>query len=167
MLNWYRHRRVSGMVLIAVGTLLVGVSLSRAAAPPISTVSETRTLHFTHSQTRFITVHVKGRVISRVDHILVVYVPKTVFKTHTKPARRIVVPAHRVKIHEPGPVFGVTSAVVGVTPLPVTVTVDVPVTVTVPGPTTTVQGPTTTVTLPQDTTTVTVPTTITLPLSSG
>jgi hypothetical protein len=133
--------------------------------PPTVADTQTRTVRSTvvHRRTRFVTVRVRGRVIRRVDHVLVVQVPEVVFHTRTKPRRRIVVPAHVVRIREkhpslPGP--PVQAAVVGVAPPPVTVTV--PVTVEVPGPTTTVTGPTTTVTLPQATTTETSVTTLTV-----
>lgn len=170
--HWYLHRRVAGFILFAASMVWLGHGLSDAVANLGTShggVAATRTFHHstTVTRTRFVTIHVRGKVLSRHDHILVVYVPRTVFRNHAT-NKRIVVPAHRVRIHEPTPAFGETSAVVGISPLPVTVTV--PVYVTVPGPTTTIQGPTTTVTLPQDTTTVTIPTTtttITLPPDTG
>jgi hypothetical protein len=145
--------------------------IGNVAGSEPTVLANTRTLHQTTAvtDTRYVTVHVKGRVLHRYDHILVVYVPRTVFHTRTVPSRRIVVPAHvvRIKRHQVGgPPFGVTSAIVGVTPPPVTI--DVPVTVTVPGPTTTITGPTTTVTdVTTETDTQLVTVTVTLPLNPG
>lgn len=158
----YVKLRIMVALLVISAFGLGGWALS-TAVPENATQAVTTTLHSTEHEVRLVTIHVRGKVIRRHDHILVVYVPRTVFHTWGDGHHRIVIPAHRVKIREPQPVFGITSAVVGVSPLPVTVTVPV----TIPGPTTTVTGPTTTVTLPQATTTVTVPTTITVPLSDG
>jgi len=163
--HWYLHARRVGFVIFAASMIYAGHGLSQAVAnlgTHHSVDALTRTIRHTTvlHRTRLVTVHVRGRVIRRVDHILIVQVPRVVFRSKTT-HRRIVVPAHRVTIREPRPVFGVTSAIVGVSPIPVTVTVPVDV----PGPTTTVTGPTTTITLPQATTTVTVPTTITVPFT--
>jgi hypothetical protein len=145
------------------------VAVAIGEHPPTVADTRTRTVHATvvHSQTRFVTVRVRGKVIRRYDHILVVQVPAVIFHTRTTPSRRIVVPAHVVRIfRRPStPTSPVVSLVQGVGPTAITVTV--PVTVTVPGPATTVTGPTTTVTLPQATTTITVPTTITTTLDPG
>lgn len=161
-------RHYPGLALLAVGPLLMGLNLAIATAGTITpeTLARTTTLHSTVSHTQFITRHVRGKVLHRYDHTLVVYVPRTVFHTHS---RRIVVPAHVVRIkrvQSNGPTFGTTSLIIGVTPPPVTVMV--PVTLTIPGPTTTVTGPTSTVT---DVTTVTdtqlVTVTVTLPADPG
>jgi hypothetical protein len=171
LFSWYLHQRLLGYALFTVGMAYGGFG---AASTHIlsnvtpSTEATTFTRISTHHQTRFVTVHVRGKVIRRHDHILVVRVPRVVFHTRTIPRRRIVVPTHVVRIREKHkPVIGppVVAAVLGVAPSPVTVTVPVSVTVpvTVTGPTTTVTGPTTTVTLPQVTTTVTV----TVPLLSS
>jgi hypothetical protein len=154
--------------VFAVGGAAAGWQVATAIGeqPPTVADTQTRTVRSTvvHRQTRFVTVRVRGKVIGRHDHVLVVYVPQVVFHTRTPPRRRIVVPPHVVRVfRRPAtPTSPPLALVQGVAPVPVTVTV--PVTVEVPGPTTTVTGPTTTVTLPQATTTVTVPTTITVPL---
>lgn len=126
------------------------------------TVAVTHTLHETRTRTtqRVVTVKVRGRVLRRHDHVLVVQVPRYVFRERRAPHRRVVVPAHIVRVKQPDPPFGVTAAVIGVAPPPITVTVPVTVTVDVPGPTVTLPQATTTVTV---LTTVTVPTTITVP----
>jgi len=152
---------IASIIFAACG--LGGLAIA-SAVPENATQSITTTLQRTRieHEVRLVTIHVRGKVIRRHDHVIVVEVPRVVFRSRVT-HKRIVVPAHRVKIREPRPIFGVTSAIVGVTPLPVTVTVPV----VIPGPVTTVPGPTTTITLPQDTTTVTVPTTITVPLTSS
>jgi hypothetical protein len=160
-------RAVAWVVVLGLCSI-GGLELGNLAGREPSVLAATRTIHHTRvvRTTRYVTIHVKGRVLGRHDHILVVFVPRSIFHTHTLPSRRIVVPGHVVRIKEREPVFGPTiSAVIGVAPPPTTIYV--PVTITVPGPTTTVTGPTTTVTLPQDTTTVTVPTTITVLPPSG
>lgn len=105
--------------------------------PPTVAQTQTRTVRSTvvRRQTRFVTVRVRGKVIRRVDHVLVVYVPRVVFHTRTPPRRRIVVPPHVVRIrekHQPATGPPIVAAVVGVAPPPVTITM--PVTITVPGP---------------------------------
>ena len=164
LFSWYLHQRLLGYALFTVGMAYAG--FGAATSHVISSVTpktEARTVTSvaTRHTTRYVTIHVKGHVLRRYDHVLVVYVPRTTFRNHAT-HRRVVVPAHVVKIREPMPVFGVTNAaIIGVAPPPVTVYV--PVTVTIPAAT--VTGPTTTVTLPQATTTVTVPTTITVPFN--
>lgn len=155
--RWYIHTRIAGLVVFAIGMLIVGLGVARGVASPPSTQSLTRTLHRTMTQTRLVTVRVRGRVIRRHDHILVVLVPRTIFHTRTTPSRRIVVPRHVVRIHESPPVFGEQSAVsvIGVAPPPQTVTVTQ--TIAVPGPTVTVTSvQTVTETTPPTTLTVTV-----------
>lgn len=159
-IRWYLHTRIAGLVVFAVGMLIVGLGVARGvASAPVQTRSLTRTLHHTTTQVKLVTVRVRGKVIRRHDHILVVLVPRTVFHTRTTPSRRIVVPRHVVRIRQPLPVFGETEAVIGVAPPPQTVTVTEQV--PVPGPTTTVTDTTTTTTT-EPGTTVTV--TVTLPI---
>jgi hypothetical protein len=178
--RWYMRSRVAGVVLFAVGTSLMGLGVAQAVTTPVSAVetqTQTQTLHHTrvvtHTETRVVTVHVKGHVVSRHDHVLVVYVPRIVVKTPS--GHHKTVPPHIVRIREPEPpLFGVPATaafVIGVAPPPVTVDVPVTMTETVPvdvaGPTVTstsvstefvtLPQQTTTVTLPQDTTTVTAP----------
>jgi hypothetical protein len=171
-LRWYIHSRVAGAILFAAGMTLMGLGVAQAVTTPVSEVeTQTQTLHHTRlvTHTRYITVRVKGHVIRRHDHVLVVYVPRTVFRNHVT-EKRVVVPAHVVRIREPSPPpgWGVTSAaVIGVAPPAEVVTVQVPV--VIPGPVTTVTS-VEMVTLPQQTTTVTLPqdtTTVTLPPTSG
>jgi hypothetical protein len=167
-IRWYVHARGVGIVLFAAGMTLMGLGAAQAVTTPITEV-ETQTLHntrlVTHTHTHTVTVRVKGHVVSRHDHVLVVYVPRTSFRNHVT-ERRVFVPAHVVRIREPSPPagWGVTSAsVIGVRPPAEVVTVQVPV--IIPGPVTTVTT-VETVTLPQQTTTVTEQTTVTLPLTS-
>jgi hypothetical protein len=168
--HWYLRQHLLSGAIFAAGMVYGGIHLG-TAVPSVAPQTAARTLNRTYTQarTRFVTVHVRGRVLHRYDHVLVVYVPRTVFHTRTVPSRRIVVPAHVVRIKRremPVPPFGATSLIVGVTPPPVTI--DVPVTITVPGPTTTVTGPTTTdVTTETDTQTVTVTVTVPLPPPEG
>jgi hypothetical protein len=153
--------------VFAVGGAAAGWQVATAIGeqPPTVADTQTRTVSSTvvHRKTRFVTVHVRGKVIRRVDHILVVRVPRVVFHTRTTPRRRIVVPAHVVRIREkhpslPGP--PVEAAVVGVAPPPVTVTI--PVTVAVPGPTETVTSTVVSTQLVPTTTTETSVTTLTV-----
>jgi hypothetical protein len=165
-LRWYIHSRAAGIALFALGMTLMGLGVAQAVTTPVSEV-RTQTLHHTRlvTHTRYVTVRVKGHVIRRHDHVLVVYVPRTTFRNHVT-EKRVIVPAHVVKIREPSPPpgWGVTSAaIIGVAPPAEVVTVQVPV--VIPGPVTTVTS-VETVTLPQ-TTTVTEETTVTLPLTSG
>lgn len=162
-MRWYIHTRIAGLVVFAVGMLLIGLGVARGVASrPVETRSLTRTLHHTTTQTRLVTVRVRGRVIRRHGHVLVVLVPRTIFHTRTTPSRRIVVPRHVVRIRQPLPIFGETEAVIGVAPPPQTVTVTVTEMVAVPGPVTTVTSTqTVTETSPPTTSTITV----TVPLS--
>lgn len=163
MTAYHRHV-VNAAVFGALGLLLVGwgaaekVSTHQPAAAS-RLVTQTRYATRVHTRTRTVTIHVKGRVIRRRDHIIYVLVPRTVFHTRTLPRRRIVVPEHVVRVHQPPPIFGEQSAatVLGVAPPPVTVFA--PVTVTVPVD---VPGPTTTITETSPPLTITVPTTITV-----
>jgi hypothetical protein len=145
-LEWYRRRRLVGLAMLGPGIFLVGWHVAASVGQTPSTAqTRTRTLHRTSTirQTRYVTVHVHGKVIRRYDHVLVVYVPRVVFHTHTTPRRRIVVPAHVVRVvHRPAtPTSPPFALVQGVSPPPITVTfpvtVTVPVTETGPGPTTT------------------------------
>jgi hypothetical protein len=143
--------------MLMTGPTLLGLYFSSIASSHLGTPQTlARTTYQTKTirQTRLVTMHIRGRVIRRHDHYIVVVVPRTIFHTRT---HRIVVPRHTVRIRNHP---GLVSAVVGVAPPPVTVSVPypvtVPVTVTVPGPTTTVISPPVTVTVPT-TVTVTVP----------
>jgi hypothetical protein len=139
---WWGRKFRSGVLMFAVGMTVVGVGAVDYTPAAVTTQAVTRTRTTVQTHTRLVTLRVRGRVIRRHDHILVVLVPRTVFRTHGTPRRRIVIPRHVVRIHQPPPVFGVTSAVsvLGVAPPPETVTVPFTVTVplVVPGPTTTV-----------------------------
>lgn len=157
MLAWWAHRYAAGILLLVIGPLLIGVSLSMAATGnlPGETVAQTRTLHETRTHTleRTVTVKVRGKVIRRYDHIIVVQVPRYIFVTR-RTHQRIIVPPHVVRIRQ-APASPI-AAVLGVAPVPITITIPYPV----PGPTTTIIVPTT-ITVP---TTVTIPTTITVPI---
>jgi hypothetical protein len=161
-------RRVIGVLLLAAGMSYVGWTAA-SAMPGTDTVDRTTTHLVVRHRTRFVTVRVRGKVIRRVDHVLVVQVPRVVFHTRTKPRRRIVVPAHIVRIfRRPStPTSPVVSLVQGVAPLPETVTV--PEMVTVPGPVQTVVSTFVTTQLVPTTTTETSVTTltVTVPLTDG
>lgn len=154
--RWYVHCRIAGVVVFAAGASYLGLGVAQAVAPA-GTAKATIT-HTNHelrvvTHTRFVTLHVKGRVLRRYGRVVVVYVPRTIFHTHTTPSHRIVVPAHVVRIRRrpATPLFptAMTSFVIGVAPPPVTIEVPVTVTITTPGPVTTEYVPTTiTETLP-------------------
>lgn len=154
MLGMIRRRRVLGVILLVVGPGIMfaaGVTLAVAGIGP-TTARTTITSHRTSTVTR--TVHVRGHVLSRQGRELVVYVPRVVVRTRT---RRIVVPAHVVRIRHtrPGSSAPTHALVTGVGPVPETVTVSVPVTVGGDGAVEPV-----TVTLPAQTFTKTVTTTV-------
>jgi hypothetical protein len=167
------RRFLTAWIVLAVVGAAAGWQVAAAIGenPPTVADTQTRTVRSTvvHPETRFVTVRVRGKVIRRVDHVLVVQVPRVVFHTRTRPSRRIVVPAHIVRIfRRPStPTSPVVSLVQGVAPLPVTITV--PETITVPGPTETVVStfvstqlvPTTTTETSVTTLTVSVPLTTT------
>lgn len=157
-----------GFLIMVTSLFFAGSEFAKAIPNSItpSTVAETTTLRHTRivHKTRLVTIRVKGRVIRRHDHIIVVQVARQVFHTHTKPRRRIVVPRHVVRIRQPFDGAMPVQAIIGVAPPPVTVTVTE--TVAIPGPTTTITGPTTTVTSPPETVTVPTTITITVPLDS-
>jgi hypothetical protein len=171
MLNWWRRQHALGFVIVMASLLLGGTQLGThvGSIGPAQTEAATTTLERTtvKHRTKLVTVKVKGRVIRRVDHLLVVQVARQVFHTHTTPSRRIVVPRHVVRIlrrpataSEP-----ILSLVQGVAPAPVTVFVPTTVTVPVdvPGPTVT-QTDTVTQTVPSPPVTVTI--TVTVPLDT-
>lgn len=148
-----------------------GVAAAQAIAesPPPAAITQTKSITTFRTQTQFVTVRVRGKVIRHHDHVLVVFVPRVVFHTHSAPRRRIVVPAHIVRIvRRPATPTGPPVALVdGVAPLPVTVTV--PETVTVPGPVQTVVSTyVTTQVVPTTTTETSVTTlTVTVPLTDA
>lgn len=182
MLAWVRRRRRVGLVLFAAGQLLIGLTVAQAAvSTAASSQAVTRTHTLTNTTTRIIhrtklvTVRVKGRVLRRHRHVLVVQVPRVVFVSHVT-HKRVVVPPHVVRIFKrpATPTSPPIALVQGVAPPPVTilepVTTEVTVEVPVPEPPVTVTDTQTvtqtqTETLPQETTTVYV--TVTEPPFSG
>lgn len=180
LFDWYLHSRLLGVVLFAAGTGCMGVGVAQAVASPQheAVVATTHTLTDTTTRvvhhTRLVTVRVKGRVLRRHDHVLVVQVPRVVFVNHVT-HKRVVVPPHVVRIFKrpATPTSPPVALVQGVAPPPVTlvepVTTEVTVEVPVPLPPVTVTSVQTVtsppVTLPQETTTVYV--TVTEPPPTG
>lgn len=165
MLRWLHRQRAAGLILVVAGvSLIVGVALSAAAvrvAPePRGAETVVRTL------SRTVTIRLPGRVIRRVDHVLVVETPRYVFVYH---GRVHILQPRRVRIRFRFPDSSappVVAAILGAATSASTVTV--PVTVPIPGPTTTVEAaPTTVTTTVLDPTTITSVTTVTVPLENS
>lgn len=158
-----RRQVYAGMIVVVAGIgLMVGSGLSSAATRLGATTTlagSTTTLPpATSTSTRLVTIRVKGRVIRRVDHVLLVRVPRVIFiHDHS----RIIVPAHVVRLRRTtAPSGAPVNLIAGVTPVPVTVTVPVYLT----GPTTTVTATTTATVTSTELVPTTVTTTITVPL---
>lgn len=127
-------RRIAGVVLIAIGAIIFGWSL--AVATPSPPGGEGVRTFTTTIRPPAKTIRLPGRVIRRVDHVLIVQTPRYVFMYR---GRRRVLPPKIVRVYfrDPFPEHApVIAAIVGGIPTPATVTV--PVTVPVPGPTSTI-----------------------------
>jgi hypothetical protein len=159
--GWYLRQRLLGYALFAAGLAYSGFGVAEThVLSDVTPATEAQTITTVSTKTHTVTVRLPGKVIRRVDHILVVRTPRYVFLFHGH--RRVLKPktVHIRFAFPAGSAPPIIAAVIGgSTQDPVTVTV--PVIVTEP-------AVTSTVTLPQDTTTVTVPstftTTVTLPL---
>lgn len=161
LFRWYLHQRLLGYAIFACGLAYGGFgAASMHVLSDVTPATEAQTITTVSTQTHTVTVRVPGKVIRRVDHILVVRTPRYAFVYH---GHRHVLRSKIVRIRFKFPTISappvIAAVIAGTVQEPVTVTV--PVTVTEP-------GATSTVTLPRDTTTVTIPpvtTTVTLPLT--
>lgn len=153
---WYLHQRLLGYAIFCVSLLYGGFGAATShVLSDVSPATEAQVSTLVSTRTDTVTVRLPGKVIRRVDHVLVVRTPRYVFVYR---GRRHVLRSKIVRIRFRVPRGSAPIIAAVLQPGQSVETVTVPVTVTEP-------GATSTVTLPQATTTVTVPTTVTLPLT--
>lgn len=168
LFSWYLHQRLLGYALFTAGLAYSGFgAASSHVLSDVTPATQAETVTLPNAtRTHTVTVRLPGKVIRRVDHILIARTPRYVFVYNGQ--RRVLRPKLvHIRFEFPaGAAPPVIAAILGGASLTEPATVTVPVTVTDPGATSTETLPqaTTTVTIPPVTTTVTVPTTITVPL---